>query len=104
MPARRPQATLAALLTALALVACGSIEEEMIEGGHPPAYARGYADGCSSGKAAAGGVFAESQKDASRYGANDQYTQGWDAGFEECRAAMAAMVLHARLRNPSRDK
>lgn len=103
MPARRLQAMLAALLAALALAACGSIEEEMIERGHPPAYAAGYADGCASGKAAAGGVFAESEKDASRYGANDQYTQGWDAGFEQCRADMAAMVLDARLRNPSRD-
>lgn len=103
MPAGRLPATLAALLTALALAACGSIEETMIERGHPPAYAAGYADGCASGKAAAGGVFAEARKDASRYDADSQYTQGWDVGFEECRADMAAMVLDARLRNPSRD-
>jgi hypothetical protein len=44
------------------------------------------------------------RKDASRYGADDQYTEGWDVGFEECRRDMAAIVLDARLRNPSRDK
>lgn len=104
MPDRRPRARLAALLATLALAACGSIEEEMIEQGHPPGYAAGYADGCASGKAAAGGLFAESRRDASRYGADDRYTEGWDAGFKECRADMAALVLDARLRNPSRDK
>lgn len=104
MPAGRLQATLAALATALALAACGSVEEALIEQGFPPAYAEGYAGGCASGKEAAGGLFAEALKDASRYGADDQYTRGWNEGFEECRRDTAAMVLDARLRNPSRDK
>ena len=73
----------------------------MIARGHPPAYAQGYAHGCASGKAAAGGLFADARKDASRYGGDDQYTNGWDAGFEECRRDMAAMVLDARLRKSS---
>ena len=85
MPAGRLETMLAALATALA-------------------YAEGYADGCASGKEAAGGLFAEALKDASRYGADDQYTRGWNEGFEECRRGTAAMVLDARLRNPSRDK
>ena len=50
MPARRLQATLAALATALAVAACGSVEETMPEQGHPPAYAAGYAHGCASGR------------------------------------------------------
>ena len=104
MSASRLQATLAALITALALGACGSVEETLIEQGLPPAYAGGYADGCASGKQAAGGLLGEARKDASRYGADDQYTRGWDEGFEECRRDTAAMVLDARLRNPSRDK
>lgn len=104
MPATRLRATLAALVTALALAACGSVREAMIERGHPPAYADGYADGCSSGKEAAGGLFAETRKDASRHGTDDLYTQGWNDGFEECRREMAAAVLDARRRNPSRDK
>ena len=94
---------LAALLTAPAVAACGSVEKTMIERVHPPAYAAGYADGCASGKEAAGGLFADARKHASRYGADDQYPEGWDVGFEECRRDMAAMVLDARLRNPSRD-
>jgi hypothetical protein len=99
----RSQTTLAALLAALGLAACGSIEDTLIEHGHPPAYAEGYADGCASGEEAAGGLFAQSRKDAVRYGADQEYTPGWDAGFAKCRADMAAMVLDARLRNPSRD-
>ena len=95
---------LVALLTTVALAACGSIEETMIEQGHPPAYAEGYADGCASGKAAAGGLFADARKDANRYGADRQYTQGWESGFDECRSDMAGMVLAARLRNPSKEK
>lgn len=104
MPAGSLHATLAALLAILAAPACGSVEETMIERGHPPAYAEGYADGCASGKAAAGGSFAQARKAASRYGAEDRYTAGWDDGFEECRRDMAAMVLHARVRNRNRDK
>lgn len=101
MSARRSRAAWVALLAALALTACGSIEQGMIKRGHPPAYATGYADGCASGKAAAGGLFAEAQKATSRYDAGGQYTEGWDAGFEQCRADMAAMVLDARRRHPS---
>jgi hypothetical protein len=99
----RSQTTLAALVAALGLAACGSIEDTLIERGHPPAYAEGYADGCASGKEAAGGLFAQSRKDAGRYGADQEYTPGWDAGFAKCRADIAALVLDARLRNPSRD-
>lgn len=104
MSAGRLQAMLAALVTALALVACGSVEEALTERGFSPAYAEGYKDGCASGKEAAGGLFAEARKDENRYGTDNQYTQGWDDGFEECKRDMAAMVLDARLRNPSRDK
>jgi hypothetical protein len=95
---------LAAVLTALALAACGSTKEALIEQGFPPGYAEGYDDGCSSGKADAGSLLAESRKDASRYGADDQYSQGWDAGFAQCQRDTAAMVRDARLRNPSREK
>jgi hypothetical protein len=104
MPASSLQAIIAALLMALAVAACGSVRETAIERGFPPAYADGYADGCASGKQAAGGLFADARKDASRYAADDQYAAGWNDGFEQCRRDMAAMVLDARLREPSRDK
>jgi hypothetical protein len=104
MPACRLQAMVAALLATLAVGACSSVEQATIDRGHSPAYAAGYADGCESGNDAAGGLFANARKDASRYGADDQYTDGWDAGFEKCRRDMAAMVLDARVRNRNRDK
>jgi len=62
------------------------------------------ADGCASGKAAAGSTFHSARKDDARYAADTQYTQGFDAGFAKCRLDMAAMVLEARLRNPSKEK
>jgi hypothetical protein len=91
-PRRLRTLTLAALVTTLALAACGSVKETMLERGFPPAYAEGYADGCSSGNKAAGGLFDRTRKDMTRYGADRQYTQGWDAGFRRCRAEMAATV------------
>ena len=90
MPVSSCRGALVALLTAPAVAACGSVVETMIERSHPPAHAAGYADGCASGKEAAGGLFADARKHASRYGADDQYPEGWDVGFEECRRDMAA--------------
>jgi hypothetical protein len=52
------------------------VRETLIERGYPPAYAEAYADGCESGKDAAGGLFAGPRKDASRYGGDEQYTKG----------------------------
>ena len=101
MRASGSQAILAILAPAFA--SCASVEQALIEQGQPPAYAAGYADGCASGKEAAGGLFADARKDQDRYGADSQYTQGWDEGFEECRRDMTAMVLDARRRDPSRE-
>jgi hypothetical protein len=93
MVARRSRTiTLAALVTTMALAACGSVRETKIKQGFPPAYADGYADGCSSGRAAAGGVFDETRKDTTRYGTDRQYTEGWDNAFQQCRSDMAATV------------
>jgi hypothetical protein len=104
MPATRLQRALAALAAALALVACASTEDALIARGFDPAYAAGYDDGCASGKAAAGSTFHSASKDDNRYGTDTQYTQGFDAGFAKCWRDMAAMILEARLRNPSKDK
>ena len=98
---RKPRATAAALVAILWLTACASTKEALIERGFDPAYAEGYDDGCSSGQNAAGGIFSETRKDASRYASDDQYTQGWDAGFAKCQHYTAAMVREARLRNPT---
>ena len=100
----RLQAKLAVLLTVLALVACGSVEEALVERGFSPVYAAGYADGCASGNEAGGRLFGEARKDANRYTTDEQYAQGWDDGFASCKSKAEAMVRDARLRNPSRDK
>jgi hypothetical protein len=83
---------IATLVVTLALAACGSVRETLIERGFPPAYAEGYADGCSSGREAGGGLFDETRKNMTRYGADREYTQGWDNGFQQCRREMAATV------------
>jgi hypothetical protein len=93
------------MITATAIAACTSTEEGLIERGYPPAYALGYEHGCASGKATAGGLFEEAQKDEARYQASEsEYAQGWDAGYAKCLADMRTMVTDARARNPSRDK
>jgi hypothetical protein len=89
---------------AIALAACTSTREGLIEQGFSPAYAQGYDHGCASGKADVGGLFATAQKDAGRYASDSDYTQGWDAGFAKCRKDERQMVLDARARKPSRDK
>jgi hypothetical protein len=104
MSARGLQTTLAALVATLALAACGSVKETMIERGFPPAYADGYDDGCASGKEAAGSLFDETRKDMTRYGTDRQYTQGWDNGFQQCRSDMAAAVESDRSARGGRDK
>jgi hypothetical protein len=90
---------------AAAVVGCTSVQESLVQRGYPPAYAEGYEHGCASGKAAGGGLFAEAQKDESRYGAGEgEYAQGWDAGYAKCLSDTRAMVVDARTRNPSREK
>jgi hypothetical protein len=102
-PRRLRTLTLAALVTTLALAACGSVKETMLARGFPPAYAEGYADGCSSGNKAAGGLFDQTRKDMTRYGTDRQYTQGWDSGFQQCRREEAATVESDRLESGNND-
>jgi hypothetical protein len=103
MRPRRWRAALIVPITGLALAACTSTRDALIERGFPPAYGEGYDAGCSSGNAAAGSTFHSARKDDSRYAAGSQYAQGWDAGFARCQRDMAAMVLDARLRRSKGD-
>jgi hypothetical protein len=104
MPASRLQ-ILAPILGVTGLAACTSVQESLVERGYPPAYAQGYEDGCGSGDAAGGGLFAAPQKDESRYAQSEsEYTQGWDAGYAKCLSDTRTMVNDARTRNPSREK
>jgi hypothetical protein len=90
---------------AAALAACTSVRQKLVEEGYEPAYAEGFDHGCASGRATAGSLFAQAQKDQARYADSDSdYAKGWDAGYAKCLAEMRAMVVDARMRHPSRDK
>lgn len=105
MAARQLQLVSVALSIALTLGACGgSVKQAMIERGFSEAYAEGYDHGCSSGKADGGSLFDQPAKDQSRYGADADYTKGWDEGYAKCKAEQTELAREARRRNPSRDK
>jgi hypothetical protein len=89
--------------TTLALVACTSTEQALIDRGFSPAYAAGYDQGCSSGQAAGGGLFAQAAKDEARYGSDSEYAKGWDEGFAKCKSDVVRMTQEARARKASRD-
>ncbi len=95
---------LVVLITLLALAACTSQREGLIQQGATPAYADGYVDGCDSGKQAGGAGRAEAKKDANRYTSDSDYAKGWDEALKKCQTDMDAMTREARRRNPSRDK
>jgi hypothetical protein len=92
------------LAAGAAIAGCTSVQEGLVERGYPPAYAAGYDDGCASGKAAAGGLFEQAEKDPQRSQGDSEYARGWDDGYQKCLADMRTMVIDARTRNPSRDK
>lgn len=104
MPAHEYQHLLVVLVGLVALAACTSQQERLIQQGASPAYAEGYSDGCDSGKQAAGAVLIEAKQDTNRYAGDNEYTKGWDAAFKKCKADMATRIREARRRNPSRDK
>lgn len=68
----------------LGVSGCATEAERMAQQGYPPAYTLGYDDGCHSGKMAGGNMFEHMKKDVRRYGADSQYKQGWDDGYESC--------------------
>jgi hypothetical protein len=58
---------------------------------NPPAYEEGRADGCQSGRAAAGRFDARHRKDAARFQADALYADGWTDGFNECKGDAEAV-------------
>lgn len=75
-----------ALALMAALAGCQSAHDQMVQQGYPPAFADGYHDGCSSGRAAAasfGGLYI---KNVTRYSSDKLYGGGWDDGFRQCQA------------------
>jgi len=86
------------LLGSMALfTGCATQEEIMIQEGYPQAYAKGFDDGCHSGKKAGGSMFDQFKKDVNRFGKHAKYTQGWSDGFRQCEKEEEAMERQIRM-------
>lgn len=83
--ASRHTALLIALCSSL-LAGCETTHDQLIARGYPPAFADGFADGCSSGRQAAGVISGEFRKDVPRYLSDARYAEGWSDGFRQCQA------------------
>lgn len=83
--ASRHAALLAFLITGL-LAGCETTHDHLIAQGYPPAFADGFADGCSSGRQAAGVISGEFRKNVPRYLKDANYAEGWSDGFRQCQA------------------
>jgi len=88
LPPKSLVLALAALLPTLFLSGCASEGERLMREGASPEYAKGYDDGCSSGKKAAGDMFSQFHKNIRAYQANGDYRQGWNDGHEECKSEL----------------
>jgi hypothetical protein len=76
----RVQVTAIGLLCALVLAGCVADGSS----GQSQDFQAGYAAGCYNGKIAAGLDLPYTDPDPNRYGVNQQYTEGWKAGYTEC--------------------
>lgn len=74
---------LALALVAIALAACETPVSMAPSGPEP--FRIGYAEGCDSGKSAAGNLYARFKKDVTRFGSDALYAQGWENGFSVCK-------------------
>jgi len=67
------------------LVGCGPQGERvMIENVPNPIYSNGYRDGCESARAQLHIAGATARKDVKLFVANNQYSRGWEEGYDEC--------------------
>lgn len=78
------------------LTGCSSQQEIMIKQGYPPAYAKGYENGCSSGNNAAGSILDHYKKDIQSYKQNSNYRQGWNDGYKQCKAKQDSLQKQYR--------
>ncbi|HEB51375.1 MAG TPA: hypothetical protein ENI89_12290 [Desulfobulbus sp.] len=79
------QLVLVALAGMLLQTGCGPTRgQQMTQEGASVEYGRGFDDGCSSGKKAAGDMFSQFRKNVGLYQQNADYRLGWNDGHEEC--------------------
>ena len=76
---------------------CATQEEVMVQEGYPQAYAKGFDDGCHSGKKAGGSMFEEFKKDVNKFNKHGKYTQGWSDGFRQCEREEEALERQTRM-------
>jgi hypothetical protein len=60
-------------------------EQVMIQNAKGVGYSKGYADGCATGRHAAGSTETNTTKDTLLYLNDAQYKTGWDTGYKECK-------------------
>ena len=95
----RPSCLLAGVVlgSALMMNGCASEGERLMREGASPAYARGYDDGCSSGKKAAGDMFSQFHKNVRLYKQDEEYRMGWNDGRQECLSERQGMQRNRAL-------
>lgn len=77
---------------ALAMVAFSGCVTSMqrvqeVAPGMPRAFQEGYAAGCDSGYTAAGHPYYRYNKDLTRSRADQDYNDGWQAGYDACKSS-----------------
>lgn len=82
---------------------CQSTRDYLLAQGYPPAFASGYADGCTSGDSAAKALGAF-RKNVTQYLADKQYAIGWDDGFQQCQASATADIERRLQPESDRDR
>ncbi len=88
---KRVFSVLACLTISIFLSSCASEGQRMINEGASPAYGHGYDAGCNSGKKAAGDIFSQFHKNVQQYQHSQDYRQGWDDGYNECKSEWISM-------------
>jgi hypothetical protein len=74
-----------AVVLALSLIQLsGCAATSASTGGRSPSYAKGFDDGCQSGKAWQGSPFDQTRKDVGRFETDKEYAQGWTDAFQKC--------------------
>lgn len=85
------------LIAATALGGCVATQDAMIKQGYPPAYAKGFDDGCHSGRKAGGSLFDQFAKDVVRFDTDKAYATGWSDGFRQCETEQENALRQQRM-------
>ncbi|MBA1190422.1 hypothetical protein G7Z99_15415 [Pseudomonas entomophila] len=82
---------------------CQSTSERLLAEGYPPVFVDGFADGCASGRHAAGELDAF-RKNVPAYLQQPDYALGWDDGFRQCQARADSETERRLARDSEADR